>query len=88
VFRSKLDFFLKVLLLIYEACFGIDYMLRYIAKTQPKGLKPSRNSSRPSAIGVASGVRRAGSGEAGGLSIFNAQHFLNLFPNVVKIACK
>jgi len=35
-------------------------MLRYIAKTQPKGLKPFRNSSRPFAIVVASGVRRAG----------------------------
>jgi len=31
------------MLLAHDAHFGIHYMLRYIPKTRPKGLKPARH---------------------------------------------
>jgi len=50
-------------------------MLRSIPKTRPQGLKHARH--------------REASAEADGqFGIFNAQHFMNLFPKVAKIARK
>ena len=79
----RIMFSKKVLLLAHGTHCGIHEMLRSISKTRPKVLirsirmllKPARH--------------REASAEADGqFGIFNAQHFMNRFPKVAKIARK